>query len=102
MIDDSLSLRQRVALYRTLRHFGVVNPDKRASLPVFRVRMDAAYTRIGAVIHRAKPTFGSRTFVSAARRLPVSPHIDGWAQSPTLSVDGGLPGGPGRLNGGRS
>ena len=86
----------------SLRQFDSQNPDRRASLPVFRVRLDAAYIRIGAVFRRTNSTFWSRTFVSAASRLPVSPPINGWAQSPTLSVDGGLPGGPGRLNGGGS
>ncbi len=42
----------------SLRHFVSQIPDNRASLPVYRVRMDAAYTRIGAVICRVNLTIG--------------------------------------------
>jgi len=47
-----------------------VPPDKRASLPVFRVRLDAAYTRIGAVIRRANSTFGHGLFCQRRGGFP--------------------------------
>ena len=71
-------------------------------MTVFRVRLDAAYTRIGAVIRRANLTFGHGLLCQRRGGFSATPHINGWAQCPTLNVDGGLPGGPGRLNGGGS